>query len=138
MKQIGWEGVGLRFLFALVVVFATYNPEELSYYHWAVKGFNFGPIQLVVGIVLVIGWLVYIRATARSLGTIGLIVVAALCIALLWLFVDWGLIGLDSSRVVSYSALVIISIILTVGMSWSHIRRQMSGQYDMDDVDEED
>jgi membrane-bound ClpP family serine protease len=138
MKQIGWEGVGLRFLFALVVVFATYNPEGLSYYHWAVKGFNYGPIQLVVGIVLIIGWLVYIRATARSLGTIGLIVVAALCIALLWLFVDWGLIGLDSSRVVSYSALVIISIILTVGMSWSHIRRQMSGQYDMDDVDEED
>jgi len=27
-------------------------------------------------------------------------------------------------------------VILAVGMSWSHIRRRLSGQADMDDVDE--
>lgn len=138
MKQIGWAGVGFRLLFALLIVFVTYNPEGLSYFDWAIRNFSFDPLKLVVGIVLVIGWVVYIRATARSLGTIGLILVTTLCGALLWLFIDWGLIGLDSSRVLSYSALVIISIILAVGMSWSHIRRRLSGQYDMDDVDEED
>ena len=138
MKQIGWVGIGIRFLFALIIVFATYNPEGWSYYDWAIRNFSFEPLRLVAGIVLLIGWVVYIRATSRSLGVIGLVLVTALCGALFWLLIDRGLIARDSSRVLSYSALVIISIILTVGMSWSHIRRRMSGQYDMDDVDQED
>jgi hypothetical protein len=138
MTQIGWAGIGLRFLFALLIVFATYNPEGYSYFDWAIRNFTVDPLKLVVGIVLVIGWVVYVRATLRSLGSLGLILVTGLCAALLWLFIDWGWIAKDSSRVISYSALVILSIILTVGMAWSHVRRRMSGQYDMDDVDEED
>jgi Family of unknown function (DUF6524) len=31
--------------------------------------------------------------------------------------------------------LVILSLILAVGMSWSHIRRRMSGQVDVDEKD---
>ena len=135
MKQIGWAGIGLRFLFALVIVFATYNPEGYSYFDWAILNFSVDPFKLVVGIILVIGWVIYVRATLRSLGTIGMILVTGLCFALLWLFIDWGLIAKDSSRVMSYSALIILSIILTVGMSWSHIRRRLSGQFDVDDVD---
>ena len=138
MTQIGWAGVGLRFLFALIIVFATYNPEGYSYFDWAIRNFSVEPLKLVAGIILIIGWVVYVRATLRSLGGVGLILVSSLCAALLWLFIDWGWIAKDSSRVISYSALVIFSIILTVGMSWSHVRRRMSGQYDMDDVDEED
>jgi len=138
MTQIGWAGVGLRFLFALLIVFATYNPEGYSYFDWAIRNFSVEPLKLVAGIILIIGWVVYVRATLRSLGAVGLILVSSLCAALLWLFIDWGWIAKDSSRVISYSALVIFSIILTVGMSWSHVRRRMSGQYDMDDVDEED
>jgi len=32
--------------------------------------------------------------------------------------------------------LILISSILAVGISWSHIRRKISGQVDADDVDE--
>ena len=136
MKQFGWPELGLRFLFALVIVFATYNPEGWSYYDWAILNFSLEPLRLVIGILLAIGWVICVRATLRSLGSLGLILVTSLCLALLWLFIDWGLIAKDSSRVISYSALIIISFILAVGMSWSHIRRRISGQYDMDDVDE--
>ena len=138
MKQIGWAGIGLRFLFALLIVFVTYNPEGWSFYDWAIKKFSIEPLKVIAGIILVIGWVIYVRATLRSLGAVGLILVTSLCAAFIWLFVDWGWISTDSSRVISYSALIIISIILAVGMSWSHIRRRMSGQADMDDVDEED
>lgn len=138
MNQIGWAGIGLRFLFALLIVFVTYNPEGWSFYDWAIKNFSIEPLKVIAGIVLLIGWVIYLRATFRSLGVVGLVLVTSLCAAFIWLFVDWGWIAKDSSRVISYSALIIVSIILTVGMSWSHIRRRMSGQADMDDVDEED
>lgn len=137
MGHIGWTGIGVRFVFALLIVFATYNPEGWSYYGWAIKNFSIEPLKAIAGIVLLIGWVIYLRATLRSLGAFGLILVTGLCAAFIWLFVDWGWVARDSSRVISYSALIIASIILAVGMSWSHIRRRLSGQSDMDDVDDE-
>ena len=63
---------------------------------------------------------------------------SALCAALLWMLIDWGWLSSDNTKVLAYAVLFIISLILATGMSWSHIRRRLSGQYDMDDVDEED
>jgi len=137
--KITWSGVLFRFVFALVVVFGTYNPTGHSYFHWGMQGMPpFEPLKVVVGIILVIGWVIFIRATMRSLGGVGLLLVAILCAALLWLFIDWGWINRESATAITYAALLIITFIMTVGMSWSHVRRRLSGQYDMDDVDEND
>ena len=137
-QQLTWAGISLRFLFALLVVFLTYNPEGYSYFDWGIKNFlPLSPIKVIAGIVLLIGWVVFIRATLRSLGTVGLVLVSSLCAAILWFVIDVGLTSKDSIRFYSYAGLIIITIILTVGMSWSHIRRRMSGQVDADDVDEE-
>jgi len=137
MKQLSWAGIGTRFLFAVIVVFASYNPEGYSYYHWAVLNFlPLSPVKVIAGIVLLIGWVIFVRATLRSLGPIGLILVAGLCAAILWFLIDAGLTSEDSFRFYSYAGLIIMSIILAVGMSWSHLRRRMSGQFDGDDVDE--
>jgi len=136
--RLTWAGISLRFLFALLVVFLTYNPEGYSYFDWGIKNFlPLSPIKVIAGLVLLIGWVVFIRATLRSLGTVGLILVSSLCAAILWFVIDAGLTSEDSIRFYSYAGLIIITIILTVGMSWSHIRRRMSGQVDADDVDEE-
>ncbi|MCI0506033.1 MAG: DUF6524 family protein [Gammaproteobacteria bacterium] len=138
-NQISWSGVGLRFLFALIVVFGTYNPTGYSYFHWGIQTLSpFEPLKVVTGILFVIGWVIFIRATMRSLGGVGLALVAVLCAALLWLFIDWGLIPKDSANAIVYATLLIITFIMTVGMSWSHVRRRLSGQVDMDDVDEND
>ena len=137
-KKITWAGIALRFAFAMLVVFVSYNPEGYSYYHWAVLNFlPLSPIKVIAGIVVIIAWVVFIRATLRSLGTVGLILVSSLCGAILWLLIDAGWTSEDSIRFYSYAGLLIIAIILTVGMSWSHIRRHMSGQVDADDVDSE-
>ena len=32
--------------------------------------------------------------------------------------------------------LIALSLVLGIGLSWSHVRRRLSGQADMDDVDE--
>ena len=137
-KQLTWTGIGLRFLFAMLVVFASYNPEGYSYYHWGIENFfPVEPIKIIAGIILTIGWVIFIRATLRSLGTIGLILAGSLCAAILWFLIDIGLTSEDGFRFYTYAGLIIITIILTAGMSWSHIRRRMSGQYDIDDTDDD-
>ena len=134
--EMSWLGIGIRFLIALIIVFATYNPEGYSYIDWVFTA-DSGPIPLKIfaGIVLIIGWAVYIRATRRSLGMIGVALAVAFFATLLWLLIDLKLIPADSVRAVSYMVLFIIASMLATGMCWSHIRRRISGQLDVDEID---
>ncbi|MDH5369665.1 MAG: DUF6524 family protein [Gammaproteobacteria bacterium] len=138
MKPITVQGFLLRFLFALLLVLLTYNPSGYSYSHWLQNNFsNFGPLLAIAGISLIIGWVVYLRATLRSLGLIGLILAVLFFSIILWLFIDWGWLALNNVTAMSWVILILISAVLAVGISWSHIRRKISGQVDADDVDEE-
>ena len=138
MKPITVQGFLLRFLFALLLVMLTYNPSEYSYFHWLQNNFsNFSPMLGLAGISLIIGWVIYLRATLRSLGLIGLTLAALFFAAILWLLIDWGWLGLDNVAVMNWVILTLISAVLAVGISWSHVRRKISGQVDADDVDEE-
>lgn len=138
MKPITFQGFLLRFLFALLLMMLTYNPSGYSYSHWLQNSFSeFGPLLGVAGISLIIGWVIYLRATLRSLGLIGLTLAVLFFAAILWLFIDLGWLGLDNVTVMNWVILVLISAVLAVGISWSHIRRKISGQVDADDVDEE-
>ena len=139
VQNISWLGVVIRFVVALILVFATYNPDGFSFYHWGILHFQeMMPVKVFAGVVLLIGWTIFIRATIHSLGVFGSFLVVALVASLLWVVVDQGWIALDNMRILSYVIMVLASIVLTTGMSWSHIRRRLSGQYDVDDTDTED
>ena len=127
----------LRWLFACVLVFGTYNPTPYSYISWILGGdAPFGPVVALVGVALLIAWVVYLRATWLSLGWLGVILGSALFACIIWLLVDLGLLSLESTGAMAWVALLLISVILAVGMSWSHIRRRLTGQYDVDDVED--
>ena len=135
---IGFLGFAWRALFALVLVFVTYNPSQVSYYHWvrgALGAGSFGAVHAVLGIVLLAGWVVFLRATFQSLGVLGLLLGAAFFAALVWLLVDLGWLATDSVPTMTWVVLVCLSLLLAVGMSWSHVRRRISGQVDVDDVE---
>lgn len=137
IMNFSFSGFGLRFLFSTVLVFASYNPENFSYFHWVKDVLPSITIeQAFVGVVLIIGWVIFLRATLRSLGFIGLVLAFAFFGLLLAMLFKWEWISLDGSKMVAYVVEVLLAVILAVGMSWSHIRRRMSGQADMDDVDE--
>lgn len=93
------------------------------------------PFKVLALLLLVIGWAIFVQATRRSLGTRGALLVVALLAAVVWLLSYWGLPLVDSSRAVSHVVLVAITILLTIGMSWSHVTRRLSGQVDTDEVD---
>ena len=135
-SRFGWDSFTIRFIFAIIVVFASYNPEGFSYFHWIKEEFPaFTALKGLVGVVLLIGWVILIRATIGSLGAIGIILAVAFFGLLIWLIFDVFGIPTDSIRVVTYIIQVMIASVLSIGVSWSHIRRRITGQVDTDELD---
>ena len=125
-----------RWLFAAALVFGTYNPSGFSYVGWLLaENTTFGPVLAIVGLMGLIAWIVYLRATFLSMGWLGVSLGAALFAAVAWLLVDIGWLSIDSTGVIAYLVLLLLSILLAVGMSWSHLRRRLTGQIDVDDVE---
>jgi hypothetical protein len=141
-EGLSWQGILLRFVGAVVLVYASYNPEGFSLYHWLVQPVVQGagiasmltPLKVLAALLLVIGWAVFVQATKRSLGTRGALLVVALLAALVWLLSYWGVLALGSSRGVAHVVLLAIAILLAIGMSWSHLTRRLTGQVDTDEV----
>lgn len=135
--QFGPLGFLVRWFGALLLVGLTFNPAGYSYFHW-LKGSSEQqlPLKALAGVVLLIGAVVYLRATLRSLGWLGIALTLALLGTMVWLLVDLDWLNLSATGVGGWLAVVITATVLAVGMSWSHIRRRLSGQLDTDDVDE--
>ena len=135
-NEMSWLGIGLRFSIALILVFATYNPSGYSFYDWVLQE-NSGNIafKIFTGVVLLIGWAIYVRATRRSLGMIGIGLAVAFFGALLWVLIDLNIIPADTATAITYITLFILGCLLATGMCWSHIRRRMTGQLDVDEIE---
>lgn len=138
-NQISIGGVALRVLLAAILVFATFNPEGYSYYHWAIAPLvrgdvAFDPLKFLAGVVLLAGWVVFLQATRRSIGPLGALLVAAITGGVIWFLIERRLMTASSGRGMAHVILIVLSIILGVGMSWSHFSRRISGQSDTDVV----
>lgn len=134
--SFGLDNFAMRFLFAVIVVFATYNPEQVSYYHWALEPLpEFTVLKAFVGVILLIGWIILIRATIGSLGIIGIMLATAFFGLGIWLIIDVAGLSADNIRMISYLVEIMLASVLSIGVSWSHIRRRISGQVDTDEVE---
>jgi hypothetical protein len=143
-EGISWGGVGVRFVMALVLVYATWNPTGTSFTHWVfLPIFSSGtpgdataqaPLKFLAGMVLVAGWVLYLQATRRSLGAAGALLVAAIGGGVVWLLASWNVLTMQG-HALAHVVLVVLSMILAIGMSWSHLSRRMSGQLDTDAVE---
>ena len=130
-------GFLFRWLAAVVLVFATYNPTQWNFVRWAMRDWETRLSMVVLaGLVLLIGYIIYLRATFRSIGAVGVVLVAALIGAIVWVLVDNGLLDINDAQLMTWLGLVALSLVLAVGLSWSIVRRHLSGQADVDDVDE--
>lgn len=137
----GLTAAGLlwRFIAALVLVFITYNPSGESGYHWisqAIVDKDFEPLHLILVAVLAIGWVIYWIATWRALGALGVALAALLLGGIIWLLFDIGLLESHSVDAITWISLVCLSAVLAIGVSWSHVWRRLTGQYNVEDVDD--
>ncbi|MCV3270402.1 DUF6524 family protein [Roseobacter sinensis] len=126
-----------RWFFAFGLLTLTFNPTQYNYLNWVR---DYGDMNLsiavLLGLLLAIGYIIYLRATLRSIGAGGMILVLAVVGALIWVLYDLGILRLDNSSFNVWLGLVALSLVLGIGLSWSHVRRALSGQSDVDDVDE--
>jgi hypothetical protein len=134
VEKFTFKNFLIRLLAAFALVFLTFNPSGYSYLHWVAHVFpKVDAIQAVAGIVLLIGWIVFVVATLRSIGLLGVALVAVLFAALTWLMVSLGWLSLSGSQSTGWIALTALAVALAVGMSWSFVNRRMSGQITDDD-----
>ena len=125
-----------RWIFAQLLVFATFNPTEWSYVRWAQGALETHlPLVALFGVVLLVGWIIFLRATLRSIGIVGIGLILALAGTLLWALIYYGLLRVEEPGLLIWLGLAVVGLILGLGMSWSHVRRKLSGQLDVDDVD---
>ena len=129
-------GILLRWLGAFVLLAAIFNPTKWNYLTWARENWA-GQMPLIVfaGLILGVAAMVYLVATMRSIGLLGSLVIAAIFAAGLWVLTDWGLLGLDNSALNIWLGILVLSLILGIGMSWSILRQRLSGQQTTDEVD---
>lgn len=124
----------MRFAFALALVFLTYNPSGYSWVGWLDSETPM-VYKAATGVVLLIGWVMFLRATWNSLGPIGTLLAVAFFGIIIWLLIEWGWFTLEDSVALRWVVLFVTAGVLAVGMSWSHVRRRLSGQYDTDEIE---
>ena len=110
---LSWGGVVARFVAALILVYATWNPEGMSFYHWAIAPIvgDAPPatgslaLRFIAGILLAIGWVVFLQAARRSLGLAGAGLSLALCAGVVWLLIEQRVVSPSSARAIGDIAL---------------------------------
>jgi hypothetical protein len=135
MKQLTFLGFVTRLMASFLLVFSTFNPLNYNFFHWVIQD-AFTPLKGLLGIILLIGWVIFVRASLRSLGVLGFGLIVLFFGFFLWLLIDYNFLELSSVDLLIWIGDIIVSIILAIGMSWSHIRRQMSGQLDTYELDD--
>lgn len=129
-------GILLRWLGAFLLLAAIFNPTGWNYVDWARANWTDQmPLIIFLGLILGVIAMVYLVSTMRSIGLVGAIVIAAIFAAGLWVLTDWGLLGLGNSALNTWLAILALSLILGIGMSWSILRQRLSGQQTTDEVD---
>ena len=139
---IGPAGLLLRVLGAILLVYATFNPTGHSFYHWALAPLvgmgsasgGSAALKFLVGVLLLIGWVVVLQATRRSIGLTGAVLALALCGGLIWLLVEQHVVSPTGSAAIAHIVLLAVGLVLGVGMSWSLLSRRLTGQVDTDQV----
>ena len=127
-----------RIVLPFVLVYGTWNPSGLSFYHWAIVPLfsnapAVGPVKVLVALLLLAGWVVVIQATRRSLGLGGTALLVAIFCSLVWLLIaKGGLFQPHSATAFSHLGLVALSLLLAIGMSWAIMHRKLTGQVEVD------
>jgi len=134
-SDISWGGILLRVAFAVALVLATFNPSGLSYHHWAMRDLAaFSPAKALVGALLLCAWVLYLRAALHALGRLGVALAVLVFAAFVWLLADWGWLDPQQPGVFGWIALVTLGLVLGIGLSWSIVRRRLTGQVDVEET----
>jgi len=123
----------LRLIGAVVLLFATYNPDGVSWVHWMARdGWAITPLKAFVGVCLLVGWAFLLHATFESLGAVGTMLAAAFFGTLVWVVVSYTHLEPQTSKGLTYLIMLVLAAVLSTGSIWSIWKRRATGQIDVD------
>jgi hypothetical protein len=125
----------VRFLFSLALVFSTYNPTGYSFYHWITDiGAGMLSLKMIVVLALVMIYYAIFRVVFAAFRRSGLIfagiaavlfgIELAIVVAVRRSQHSWHFYFLLSQ----YVTLCAVAIVLSFGVSWSHLIERLTGQ----------
>ncbi|MGR3503664.1 DUF6524 family protein [Pseudaestuariivita sp.] len=130
-------GFLIRWTCAFALLALTFNPTPFNYVGWAARSYQSDlPLVVLLGLLLTVGYIIYLRATLRSIGLFGMLLILAIVGAALWVLYDLGLLQLGNRDMTLWIGIIALSLVLGIGLSWSIVRRILSGQADVDDIDQ--
>ena len=120
-------GFIMRWIVAFALLAATYNPTEMDFLRWGIAQFDSQQVLVGgAGLVLLAGYVIFLRATLRSIGLYGFALGLAAIGTIIWLLADQGVISLQDHAVNTWLALVALSLMLAIGQSWDHVRDRLA------------
>ncbi len=126
-----------RWLAAFALLSVTFNPTPYNYIAWAREhGAANMPVAVLAGLILFVCYIIFLNATLASIGVFGMALVLAIVGALIWVLNDYGVLALDNQSFNVWLGVLALSVVLGIGLGWSHVSRAITGQVDVDDVDE--
>ncbi len=129
-------GIFLRWLGAFALLSATFNPTPWNFVRWSQANYaSQMPLTVLFGLLLAVGYMIYIGATLRSIGAFGVILVGAIVGALVWVLIDFGVLTLQNTDLNLWLGIFAVSVVLGIGLSWSILRQRLSGQASVDEID---
>lgn len=131
-RVFSYSSFFVRWLVAVFLVLATYNPSGYSYVHWLMEvSAALWPFKALAGLLLAVLYGLFGLATLRALGGAGIGLITLLSGAAIWVFTDLGLLAAFDTPMI---LLLVLANVLAVGVSWSHIRQRLSGQVDSNNI----
>ena len=114
-------GMLVRILFAVILVIATWNPAGVSYVQWAlIDTSTFDATKALVGVLLLAGWILAVRATWVSLGLMGVVLAAVVIGVFVWWLISIGIVATDGR---GFLWIVLIAIGVVLGLDEREITR---------------
>lgn len=119
----------VRWVLCVFVVFATYNTSGYSYYHWATSAAaDHSALKVLAGILILVTYAVFGMSMWRSMGPFGISAAIAWLTVLVWIFVHYGLLDLNTTHSVATTASLVLATLLSFGVSTSHAKVRLIGQ----------
>ena len=133
-RNFGMSNLLVRFIYTTLWIFITYNPLGYSVVHWVLA--EPGPLSVGSALILMIGWGVMLWLAWLGIGFTGILLSLVVTLLLLWMAIDANLIRFSDTSWNLVIAELVIAVVVTLGLSWGHLRRRLSGQFSTDDVGE--
>jgi len=116
-----------RTLACFALVFATANPSNYDYLSW-LQGDATLAAKALIGAGLLLLYVLFVRIAWLSLGLLGLGLTVTVLLSGILALSELGAVDLASGLTRDYLGLSSMALLLAVGMSWSLIKRRVTGQ----------